>query len=197
MEDCNSFNVLDCDCTYSALSAPNLVMTEVDNNFLFRGLVAGTNVEISQTPSEIVISTIIPDQPRALVVADNISSTTRLTLPGFVYQNVIINTGLYSAGVVTIPVTGIYATSAQYTTTSTILDTAEFVRNIIIIVNGITQVADSVITTFSNANKTINCSIDYPFTVGDLVTVNLIIGSNTSSTPFQVIDNFFSIKLIS
>lgn len=111
---CQPYNALSLTCDYSALDTPNLVMTKVGNDFPFRGLVAGANIDIVQNPNDIVISVPASNIQGAYIGFNETNIFGGQTFNPMIFSNTAIpgyfNSGIYNetTGVITIPSDGIY-----------------------------------------------------------------------------------------
>lgn len=194
MKACEPSNNIDCDCTSTNLSAVGLSLPKVGNDFPFRAFVGGSNLQVSQTQDEIVLSIVkntnrvyIGYPQTVLTGLQNIPLIfTDTSIPGYV------NTGMYSAGITTIPVTGMYHIMVQLSTQVDI-NPAEFSRIINIYVNAILLNLVTYKTSFETNNMVIMCSVLYPLNAGDLVQIHASIGMMNSAPYIINADSYLSI----
>lgn len=199
MAACVPSNSVSCDCTASSLGGISLVLPQVGDDFPFRAFVAGNNVQIDQTATEIVVS-IIQDRPRvylgitplfAQLNIQTIPLTFTTTPPGS------INTGIYSAGATTIAVPGIYHISVQVSTILNGISVSEFERTIIVLINGVPLTfVVAYKTSFSGFIMTNNLSIMHPLLAADVVTFQFQ-GGTLGPNTYDILPNgFMSISLM-
>jgi len=178
MSACSGSNNLDCGCTSSSLSTLDVALPGVGNDFRFLSFDGVNNIVVDQTPNGIVISQVT--QPVGVHIGLNQINTSGLfTQNPLIFNDTTVtgffNSGLYSAGVITAPVTDIYTLHCQLVIGSTTFAVPEFARLISIIVNG-TPVAAGGKTSFSNEIMTASISMQLNLTAGDTVQISATAG---------------------
>jgi hypothetical protein len=172
MSACSGSNTLSCGCTTSSLAPIDVALAESNGNFPFLSFLSGANVLVDQSTSGVVVS-------QRLVYDGVYVGLSPQTLSGTVVQNPVIfndnaifgafNSGLYSAGIITVPVTDFYHLCCQITT-----DASD--RDIQLIVNGV-PVDGAFKISSTNDVMAICYSSVRQYTAGDIVQIRLLTNS--------------------
>jgi hypothetical protein len=196
---CTPSSSIDCDCEALSLSEVDVYANKTGDVFNFFGFNEGNNVQFSTTPNGIVVS-LRREQPRALVGLNEVVLSGNQILTGSIFNNntVIgnVNTGLFSAGVTTIPESGLYQYCVQLKIGQlSVFDPSEFARIITFAVNNVATGSIDYKVSFSNETMSICASQLFVLNVGDQVTVQFSLGGNNAT--YRLLggaNSFISIK---
>ena len=187
MDPCMRHRAIIDNYTVTSLDPEDMALPKIGNNFPFRVLNEGSNIELTQTTNGIVVSTPDPTQVKVSVGLNSFSTTGIISNIPLIFSNQnipgYVNSGFYneSTGVALVPITGLYKVFVQLTMTSgTPIVGADIIRGIGVQVNGTDyQLIRSYKNTDSNVSMTVSYSNFIPLTAGDVVTFLEDVGQNT------------------
>lgn len=198
MSACSGSNSVDCNCTTTSLSAIDVALPEVSNNFPFLAFNGSPNVSVDQTPNGIIISQTLPVEGVHIGLVNTILTGSVSINPVIFTDTSVVgfyNSGLYNiaTGEITIPTTDIYSISVQIISGSATPALDQFSRSLFILVNG-SNAGEAYRTSVTNEIMSLNYSVSLLLNVGDVVTVRLST-SSVLPAPYSILpQSYLSFK---